>query len=393
MSSSAWTVPSSSPGDRADGAGARPLPAHEDQACATCRSRSVRARSWVWPVSTATARMSCVDVLTGMRRPTAGDVTVSGYPTTLVTAAHVRRAGRRRDPRRPASNRVGAGSDRRGEPDDAQLRGAALHAQRGVLALAEVRRALPRVGGRVRRPDAGHCRSACGSSPGGNQQKVVLARELTAANAADRLAADPRSRRRCDRVRLWPAARPSGSRWGDAAHLLRARGDPVSRRPDRRHGAGSVPARARFGRRHARAAGTVDGRPGRPMSERSERMSDRATARSPGGDGVRGRSPRGVMNRVSSRAAGDRRVVRLCCAGARRVLRDHRRHRRRSERGARPRCGTVRSAAEPGGRDAVGVDPARARRARLDRRLLGPPDQHRVRGPDPRRRRAPPGSP
>ncbi len=44
--------------DRVDGAGALRCRRREDQVCATCRSRSVRARSWVWPVSTATARTS-----------------------------------------------------------------------------------------------------------------------------------------------------------------------------------------------------------------------------------------------------------------------------------------------------------------------------------------------
>ena len=100
-------------GDRVGRCGSSPLPAREDQVSATCRSRSVRARSWVWPVSTATARTSWSTSSSGMRRPTAGDVTVSGYPTTLVTPRAFARAGRRRDPRRPASDRVGARPVRR----------------------------------------------------------------------------------------------------------------------------------------------------------------------------------------------------------------------------------------------------------------------------------------
>ena len=69
---------------------------------------------------------------------------------------------------------------------------------------------------------------------GGNQQKVILAREVLARPArADRSAADARARRRRDRVRPPPSGRGARRREGGAARLARARGG-LARRPDPR---------------------------------------------------------------------------------------------------------------------------------------------------------------
>ncbi len=117
-----------------------------------------------------------VDVLTGMRRPTAGDVTVSGYPTTLVTPrAFAERAGAVIPADR---HRTALALDLTVEENlmmrDFRER---PYAQRGVLALAEVRRHCQRLVAEydVRTPGTA---VRMRQLSGGNQQKVVLAREF-----------------------------------------------------------------------------------------------------------------------------------------------------------------------------------------------------------------------
>ena len=117
-----------------------------------------------------------VDVLIGMRRPTAGDVTVSGYPTTLVTPrAFAERAGAVIPADR---HRTALALDLTVEENlmmrDFRER---PYAQRGVLALGEVRRHCQRlvVDYDVRTPGTA---VRMRQLSGGNQQKVVLAREF-----------------------------------------------------------------------------------------------------------------------------------------------------------------------------------------------------------------------
>ena len=134
------------------------------------------------------------------------------------------------------------------------------------------RRLRTREGQGVRHPHPGHRRARCGRLSGGNQQKVVLARELSRdLRLLRRRAADPRRRRRLDRVHPQADRRDARRRRARGRRLDRARRGRRARRPHR----GDVPRphRRHRPRRHpARRARPDDGR--RTPRRRSGRMSD-----------------------------------------------------------------------------------------------------------------------
>ena len=114
----------------------------------------------------------------------------------------------------------------------------------------------------VRRPHAGHRRRRSARLSGGNQQKVVLARELSRdLRLLRRRAADPRRRRRLDRVRPQAHRRDARRRRPGDRRLDRARRGRRARRPHRGHV--PRPHRRHRPRRHPpRRARPHDGRRG-----------------------------------------------------------------------------------------------------------------------------------
>ena len=213
------------------------------------------ARSSAWPASTATVRTSWSTCSSACASRPPGRSRISGQPAATVDTAAVRPPRRRSGPRRPASDGAGARPDRGRQPHDAGVRRPALLAPRCSSPGGIMREHCSAAGRGVRHPDARALRSTCASCPGGNQQKVVLAREL---DRRPKLLIAAQPTRGLDvgatefvYGRLLDHRAAGGS---DAADLDRARRDPVAGRPHRGDGERSVPARARFGRRHDRAA-------------------------------------------------------------------------------------------------------------------------------------------
>ena len=124
-----------------------------------------------------------------------------------------------------------------------------------------------------------NCRLKTANFSGGNQQKIVLAREMERdPDGAARRPADARRRHRRHRVHPPPAPRHARRRQGDPARLRRARRDPLAVRPHPRHVRRPHRRRARAGGRRARAR-PADGRR-RRRKRRERRRSHRRGATS-----------------------------------------------------------------------------------------------------------------
>ena len=177
-----------------------------------------------------------IDAITGLRKPRAGHDRVAGdghHRRERATRSSTRASGTSprtataaascSSSRSPRTSRCTTTRSRR----TSQLR----------LALPEPRSSTGARGcSRSSTSAAAARRRARSALSGGNQQKVVLAREVARdPQVLDRRAADARPRRRRDRVRPPPARR--GARRGprDPARLARARGGPVALRPHPRH--------------------------------------------------------------------------------------------------------------------------------------------------------------
>ena len=152
--------------------------------------------------------------------------------TNAFAPRHVR-PRRRLRPRRPAAVRAGPVLPDRGQPRPHRF------PRPAVLALRRHRR-----GAIARRADElipeFDIRTPSGAVPaatlsGGNQQKVIVAREFSrAADAAHRRPADPRDRRRVDRVHPQADRRQARRGHGRPARLRRAGRGARAERPDRR---------------------------------------------------------------------------------------------------------------------------------------------------------------
>ena len=159
----------------------------------------------------------------------------SRSPGSDVTGA--RRARRRSTPASATSPRTATGAGSCSSSTSPRTSRCASTAARrssrcGLLSPKQDDRARAHAARGVRRARRRRRTRARGSLSGGNQQKVVIARELVGRpEGADRRAADARARRRRDRVRAPPAGR--GARRGPRgpARLARARGDPLAERP------------------------------------------------------------------------------------------------------------------------------------------------------------------
>ncbi len=205
---------------------------------AASRSPFMRARSSASRASTATARRELIEAITGLRGTTSGRIKVAGRDITGSTTREILDAG------------VGH------IPEDRQRRGLvleftlaenfALHdfdrppnSRFGWLMPGQL---FERAVKLVKEFDVrgGGPRTPAGSLSGGNQQKVVVAREVERRpTRADRRAADARPRRRRDRVRPPSPRRGARRGAGGPARLARAGRDPVALRPDPRHVRGS----------------------------------------------------------------------------------------------------------------------------------------------------------
>ena len=161
------------------------------------------------------------------RRSTAARSRSAASRVPTGKAGAMARGRRRRDPRRPSRLRLRARPVGRREPLARRPRPRrAAPARSTDRAMRRIGRAADRRVRDLRAP--GPTPRSCSLS-GGNQQRVVLARELAGRpDGARRRPADTRPRRRRDRVHGQPAPRGRRRRRRRAAHLERARGDPRS---------------------------------------------------------------------------------------------------------------------------------------------------------------------
>ena len=189
----------------------RPRPARRARALA---SRSARARSSALAGVDGNGQSELIEAITG---PARADARARSASTGATSPA----------PARAARSRAGVGHiaedrHRRGLVLDFDLAENLALREYTTPAMSQLRLALAASAWRDRARDAARgvrrarrrARDAAPASlSGGNQQKVVIAREIAERPAgADRRAADARARRRRDRVRPPPAGRASATR-------------------------------------------------------------------------------------------------------------------------------------------------------------------------------------
>ena len=226
------------------------------RASPTCRSTSRPARSWAWPGVSGNGQTELVEVLSGMRQPTGGSVSVADVELAGADPARMMSAGVGRIPEDRHASLVGDLSVAYNlvlERLDDFRRGGRLDERRVREHATEL---IERFDIRARPDDP------VATLSGGNIQKVLLARVLSRdPRVHGRLPADARPRRRGHRVR--PVAAPRAPRRG-GGHPARVRGPrraAGARRPARRPVRG--PHRGRDGSRRCGrgAARHAHGRP------------------------------------------------------------------------------------------------------------------------------------
>ena len=167
-----------------------------------------------------------VEAITGLRRPTAGTITVSGQRRHPRRREGEPRRRRRPHPRGPPPARPRARVHAGREPGPARLPPAAGVAARASSRRGGSSRRGARAPGGVRRPrrrPADARAGALGRQPAEGRDR---ARALRRPAAARRGPAHARPRRRRDRVRAPPAGRGARPRPRDPPRQLRARRDP-----------------------------------------------------------------------------------------------------------------------------------------------------------------------
>ena len=177
--------------------------------------------------------------ITGLRRVTSGSIVLAGRDITRTTRRRGSASRHRQHPRGPPGRRARAVDVDCRQPRARRLRPDAVR---------PLRCPRPRPGERERRAQAEGVRHpgylGRGTRPDTFRGQPAKGRRrpraVPADDAARRLAADSRARRRLDRVRPPPDHRTSATGGRGAARLVRARRGAGARRPDRRHVPGRI---------------------------------------------------------------------------------------------------------------------------------------------------------
>ncbi len=236
--------------------------------CAASRSRSERARSSRSPASTDNGQTSSSTRSPGCGRSRAGrSQSATSDLKGRLTPRDDDRGGNRPHPRRPSPARAHARVQPRREPCPTRLRQAARLEARLAVSVAACRAGGTTDQG-VRRSRRGPLH-VCALPSGGNQQKVVLAREV-ARDPIVLIAAQPTRGLDVGAIefvhRRLIAERDARPR--DPARLARARGGALALRPHPRHVRGADRRGVRGGRRERSSASRCSAVERRRLSRR-----------------------------------------------------------------------------------------------------------------------------